>query len=418
MSMSALSVAETGSSRLGASLIISQVAYAVMQVYIPWFAAAHTPIAEVAMLSLAQSIVWPLAMLTQLQLRRIYLLRSDGDLLAVFYRIRLLGCGFLVVAAVAAAAFTGSGRLLLGLALMLALIKAVEGVSDIGQAEFQRALRPEKAAWTQTVRCAIFIAAYTVSLTLSSNLVWSLMLALAAMSVWVGAIDLRGTFRPRRLGKHAVHAVPDILRSGVLLSSATALTSVSIMVGRWAAMQEGDVTTMAAAALAATVSSVVALLLSTCQQFSIPGARSRFLSGGVEACKASLSATTRALHFAFAGMVLAWAGAFLVASSYGVSLPRLGESGSLMNVTFALAGCYLVSGWLSVLSFKGTMVLMIAHRHRDVLAVAAMQALVAAAISFTFYPFVGWHAIALAELARGCTAWMGATCLARKPAGL
>ena len=281
MPASTLSIAQT--ERLGLSLVISQAAYVAMQAYIPWFAAMRTPIAELAMLSLAQSIVWPLAMLTLLQLRSIYLLRGDRDLLLVFYRLRLLGCLLLVSAAAAGAALTGAGRLLLELALMLALIKCTEGLSDIAQAEFQRTLRPEKAALSQTVRCGIFIAAYTVSLTLSSNLVWSLLLALAASSVWVVAFDLRGTIRLQHLGTsdHPLNAVPDILSAGLLLSSATALSSVAIMVGRWAAMLEGDVTTMAAAALAVTASSVVAVLLTTCQQFSIPGARDHFLRGGI-----------------------------------------------------------------------------------------------------------------------------------------
>lgn len=387
-----------------------------MQAYIPWFAATRLPIADLALLSLAQSIVWPLAMLTQLQLRNIYLLRSDSDLLPVFYRLRLLGCVVLVFTAAAGAGLTGSGRLLLELALMLAFIKCAEGLADIGLAEFQRTLRPDKAALSQTARCLIFIAVYTVSLTLWRDLVQSLLLALAAMTVWVVVMDLRGTLRLHSSATHGhpSHTVPDILSAGLLLSSATALSSVSIMVGRWAAMREGDVTTMAAAALAVTVSSVVAVLLSTCQQFSIPGARRCFSVGGIEACKASLTATTRALHLTFAGLVLAWAGAFLMSRSFGIHLPRLGESSSIMKVTFALAGCYLASGWLGVLHFRESMVLLIEQRNRVVLGIAAAQALVAAAISFIFYPLLGWFAIGLAELGRGCASWMVTTHFARK----
>lgn len=406
--------------RLGTSLVISQVAYLVMQAYIPWFAAAtHTPLAELGMLSLAQSIVWPLAMLTQLQLNRIYLLRGDSDLLAVFYRLRLLGSLLLIAGALAGAVLTGSGRLLIELALLLALIKCAEGLADIAHTELYRKLRAEKAARSLTVRCAIFIAIYTVSLTLSGHLAWSLLLSLAAMAVWVVTVDLRDSMRfqgagPR--GPATQEAVRAILGAGVLLSGALALSSVSIMVGRWAAMRAGDVTTMAAAALALTVSSVAAVLLTTCQQYLIPRARQHFLHGGIEACKASLSGGIRALHLAFAGLVVAWGAIFLLATSFQVHLPQLGQSSAVIKVTFALAGCYLVSGWLSVLHFKATMVLLIMQRNGFVLWVAVVQALVAAAISFILYPRVGWTAIGFAELGRSVAAWTATAYLARQSA--
>jgi hypothetical protein len=416
MSTPTIAMEERASLRLGPSLIIGQAAYVLMQAYIPWFAATQTPIGELGMLSLAQSIVWPLAMLTQMQLNGVYLLRGDGGLLPVFLRLRVLGSALLVVGAVAVAMLTGSGRLLIELALLLALIKCAEGLSDTALMEFHRRFQPERAARTMTVRCGIFVAAYTVCLTLSGNLVLSMLLALAAMTIWVVVIDLRGTLsfqflRPDHLDRQVV---PGILGAGLMLSTALAISSVSLMVGRWAAMREGDLTTMGAAVLAATVASVVAVLVSTCQQLSLPGGRHHFARAGIEACNASLSPTNRALHIAFAGLILAWAGAYLIASTFGVHLPLLGQGSPMLRVTFALAGCYLVSGWLSVFHFKQTMLLVIAQQNRSIVAIAVVQAMAAAAVSFALYPVVGWLAIALAELARGCATWMAVSYLARR----
>ncbi len=86
MSTPKLAVKDTVSLRFGPSVLISYAAYLMMQAYIPWFAATQTPIGELGILSLAQSIVWPLAMLTQLQLNNIYLLRGDTRLLSLFFR--------------------------------------------------------------------------------------------------------------------------------------------------------------------------------------------------------------------------------------------------------------------------------------------------------------------------------------------
>ncbi len=257
---------------------------------------------------------------------------------------------------------------------------------------------------------------YTACLTLSKNLVLSLLIALAAMTIWVVAVDLRGTIQLRlsKPTENARQVVPEILTAGLMLSAALAITSVSIMVGRWAAMREGDVPAMAAAALAVTVSSVVVVLVSTCQQLSIPSGRHHFVNGGIDACKASFSSTTRALHMAFVGMILAWAGAYVLASSFAIHLPRLGQNSVVLKITFALAGCYLVSGWLSVFHFRETMLLLIAQRSRAILAIAVLQAAAAAVVSFAFYPLVGWFAIALAELARGVISWVTASYLARR----
>ena len=63
---------------------LSQAIFAAMQVYIPWLAASKAPLAELAMLALAQSIVWPLSMIAQLQLRTIYVVQGERSLFPLF----------------------------------------------------------------------------------------------------------------------------------------------------------------------------------------------------------------------------------------------------------------------------------------------------------------------------------------------
>ncbi|MES3004296.1 MAG: hypothetical protein V4787_26635, partial [Pseudomonadota bacterium] len=99
---------------------LSQAIFAAMQVYIPWLAASKAPLADLAMLSLAQSIVWPLTMIAQLQLRTIYVVQGERSLLPLFVQLRLGSCVFLVASAAFVTGMLGAGSLLLTLAVALA----------------------------------------------------------------------------------------------------------------------------------------------------------------------------------------------------------------------------------------------------------------------------------------------------------
>jgi hypothetical protein len=170
---------------------LSEAIFAAMQIYIPWLAAAKAPLADLAMLALAQSIVWPLGMIAQLRLRTIYLVQGERSLFPLYVRLRLVGCLFLVASAAIITGLLRSGSLLLSLAVALALIKCVENLADIMHGELQRAMELSRAARSQTYRCAIFIGVYTVGMVSSGQLLLSLVFALVAIAGWVLAVDMR-----------------------------------------------------------------------------------------------------------------------------------------------------------------------------------------------------------------------------------
>ena len=162
-----------------------------MQVSIPWLAALTAPLGDLAMLSLAQSVVWPIAMVAQLQLRNIYLVQGERRLLPLFVQLRLAGCVLLIASASIAMGVLHPSPLLFSLALALALIKCVEHVADIMHAELQRAMEIRRAARSQTYRCALFMGVYTAALLISGQLLASMLTALAAMGAWVLLVDMQ-----------------------------------------------------------------------------------------------------------------------------------------------------------------------------------------------------------------------------------
>jgi hypothetical protein len=384
---------------------LSQAIFAAMQVYIPWLAASRAPLDDLAMLSLAQSVVWPLAMVAQLQLRTIYVVQGESSLLPLFVQMRLGGCVFLVAGAAIATGLLNAGPLLLTVAVALALIKCVENMADIMHGELQRALEVSRAARSQTYRCAIFIGVYTVCMVSSGQLLASLALACVAMAVWVLVVDMR----PRKFwrdllvhGAHLEHVGPT-LKAGLLLSSAVAVMSLSLMVGRWAAMRAGDIETLGAAALAGTMASLVAVILGATHQFSITQARTQLAMGGTTAFRAWSGTVTRRLHMAFAGLTLAWLAAAIVAHELGPALPGHHLRSGMQDTVVVLAGCFLAGGWLSALCFADTMLLYLMRRNGPILLVSIFQLGAAAAVSLALYPQLGWVAIGVAEILRGLT---------------
>ena len=382
---------------------LSEAIFAAMQIYIPWLAAAKAPLADLAMLALAQSIVWPLAMIAQLRLRTIYLVQGERSLFPLFVRLRLVGCVFLVASAAIITGLLRSGSLLLSLAVALALIKCVENLADIMHGELQRAMELSRAARSQTYRCAIFIGVYTVGMVSSGQLLLSLVFALVAIAGWVLAVDMRSRSFWRDLltyGGGMDHVGPT-LKAGLCLSIAVAITSLSMMVGRWAAVRAGDTEVLAASALAGTMASIVTVLLVVSQQFSITHARSQLAVGGIPAFRAWCSTVSRRLHTAFAGLTLAWAAAAILVYDFGLTLPGHHLGIGMQSTVVVLAGCFLAGGWLSVFCFTDTLLLYLTLSHRAILLIAVLQVATAATGSLLLYPLVGWIAIGIAELVRG-----------------
>jgi hypothetical protein len=382
---------------------LSQALFAAMQVYIPWLAASKAPLADLAMLSLAQSVVWPLAMIAQMQLRTIYVVQGERSLLPLFVQLRLGGCVFLVASAAIAMGMLRSAPLLLGLAVALALIKCVENVADIMHGELQRTMEMSRAARSQTYRCAIFIAVYTAGMVSTGQLLVSLVAACVAMAGWVLVADIRSRRFWRDLLTHGgnLDRVGPTLKAGLCLSTAVALSSLAVMVGRWAAMRAGDMETLAASALAGTMASLVAVVLGATLQFSLTQARSQLALGGTAAFRAWCSTVTRRLHVAFAGLTLAWAAAAVLAYDFGLPVPGHHLGSGMQETVFVLAGCFLAGGWMGVLCFTDILLLYLMRRHGAILFIALLQVAGAAAASLLLYPLVGWIAIGVAELARG-----------------
>jgi hypothetical protein len=383
---------------------LSQAIFAATQIYIPWLAASRAPVADLAMLALAQSLVWPMAMVAQMQLRTIYVIQAQQRLLPLFVQLRLGACVLLVVCAALASVLLQRSELLLALTVVLAVMKCVENLADIMQGELQRAMAIGRAARSQTIRCAIFIGVYTACLVASARLVFSLVAAVAGMAAWVAAVDLR----PRRIWREVFGRVRDFERvtatfkAGLCLSAAIALTSLSMMVGRWAAMRAGDTRALAACALAGTVASAVAVVLGATLQFSITHARAQFDSGGLRAFRAWTSkAIARRLHLGFGALALAWVIGAVLAYDFTLPLPGRHADRGMQDTVVMLSGCFLVGGWLSVLCFPDTMLLYLLQRHRTILLIGIVQVVAAAGASLVLYPFIGWPAIGVAELVRG-----------------
>jgi hypothetical protein len=384
-------------------IVASQAIFGAMQVYIPWLAASKASLADLAMLALAQSIVWPLAMIAQLQLRTIYVVQGERSMLPLFVQLRLAGCVFLVATAAIVTTILHSGPLLLSLAVALAFIKCVENVADIMHGELQRAMEVSRAARSQTYRCAIFIGVYTAAMLSTGQLLASLVLAAVAMAGWVMAVDMRTSWFWRELwtrGSHMEH-VGATLRAGLTLSTAVALSSLSVMVGRWAAVRAGDMEVLGASALAGTMASIVAVVLAATQQFSLAQARAQLEGGGMAAFVAWCATVSRRLHAAFAGLTLAWAIAAILVHDFGVPLPGHHLGAAMQDIVLALAGCFLVGGWLSAICFREILLQYLMRRHAAILFVATLQLLAAAAASLLLYPLIGWFAIGVAEFARG-----------------
>lgn len=383
-------------------LVISQIAFAGMQIYIPWLAALRGSLSELAMLSLAQSFVWPLTMLSQLQLRTLYVVRGEKALLPLFLQLRLATCVLLIACSAITAAFLGQGYLLFAVAVALALIKAVENVADIMQSELYRTLNVQPAARSQIWRCAIFIGVYTAVLVLSGDLVLALTAALASMAAWVLAIDMEPRAFWRGVLAHGIRldSILPTVRIGLVLSAAVGLTSLSTMVGRWAAQRAGDTQTVAAAALAGTVGSVVAVVLSATQQYCVAPARLQLLAGGVPAFRRWFSRVTNGIHVLIALLALAWAAvAVLVWTGALPFADRLGTQ-RLQDTVIVLAGCFIAAGWLTVLCLADLVLLLLQQRHAAILLLAVPQVLAAAAVSLLLYPRLGWVAIGIAEIVR------------------
>lgn len=384
------------------ALAISQIAFAGMQIYIPWLAASRGSMAELAMLSLAQSFVWPLAMLSMLQLRTLYVARGEKALFPLFVQLRLGMCVLLIACSAITAAFLGQGYLLFAVAVALALIKSVEAVADIMQSELYRSLNVRPAARSQTWRCAIFIGIYTIVLVLSDDLVIALTAALACIAAWVLAVDMepRAFWREVLAQGIRLDSILPTVRVGLGLSAAVALTSLSVMVGRWAALRAGDTQTIAAAALAGTVASVVAVVLSATQQYSLAPARVHLLAGGVPAFRRWFSRVTSGIHVLMALLVLAWVGAAVLVWTGALPFAdRLGTQ-RLQDTVIVLAGCFIGAGWLTVLCLADTVLLVLHMRYATLLLLGVLQVVAATAVSLVLYPQLGWIAIGIAEIVR------------------
>jgi len=299
------------------------------------------------------------------------------------------------------AVFLRQGLLLFAIAVALALIKSVESLSDIMQSERQRTMDLRPVARSQSGRCAIFIAVYTVALVLSGELVTALAAALTCSAAWVIAVDFgpRASFRAAIVQRLSLDDALPALRTGLMLSGAVALTSLAAMVGRWAALRAGDLETVAAAALAGTVASIVAVVVGTTQHYSLAPARSR-LAGGVPAFRRWYRGVTFPLHWAMALLALGWGAVALL--SWHDALPFSQRLGSLrlQQTVIVLAGCFIAGGWLCVLCIADTVLLYLQHRYVSILLLAVLQLAAAAAVGLALYPIVGWTAIGAGEIAR------------------
>lgn len=381
---------------------LSQAIFGGMQVYIPWLAAVTAPIHDLAMLALAQSVVWPLGIFAQLQLRTLYVVKGQQSLLPLFFRLRLGGCVFLFAATAVSTVLLRSGTLVVHLALALALVKCAELVADILHGECQRAMNASRAARSQTYRCLLFIAAYTIGMVWSGHLLLSLVAGAAAMACWVLAMDLGSGLRwalSRSQGGLA-HAGPT-LKAGLMLATGLALTSLSVMVGRWAALLAGDTEVLAASALAGTMASLVAMVLGATGQYTLPSAREHFRRGGTAGLRAWASPVSFRLHLAFAGLAAVWACASFALYAFGTLLPEHRLGAAVQLTTIVLAGCFLAGGWLSVLCFTDSTELYLTQRYTALLGAAVVQVIAAAAASLFLYPLFGWIAIGISELVRG-----------------
>lgn len=383
-------------------LALSNVAFAGMQIYIPWLAASQVPLSELAMLSLAQSFVWPLAMVAQLQMRTLYVARGDRALFPVFVQLRLAACILLVVCTAVLSVFLGQGHLLVAIAVTLALVKAVESVADLMHAELQRTMAVRPAARSQAWRCTIFIGVYTIAIVASGDLVVSLTAALACMTCWVLAVDVGGRAFWREVLAHGVRleSLLPTLRIGTSLSLAVALTSLAMMIGRWAAQRAGDTETVAAAALAGTAGSVVTVVLAITLNYSLVPARMRLEAGGLPAFRRWCSVVTKRLHMLMATLVLAWIAASALLGAGALPLMTGHDTPRLHDTVIVLAGCFIVAGWLGVLCFADSMLLYLQERHTTILLIAVLQVMAAMAASLLLYPYIGWIAIGIAEIVR------------------
>jgi hypothetical protein len=141
--------------------------------------------------------------------------------------------------------------------------------------------------------------------------------------------------------------------------------------------------------------------LAATQQFSLAQARAELEGGGMTAFVAWCSTVSRRLHAAFAGLTLAWAVAALLVHDFGMPLPGHHLGAAMQDIVLALAGCFLVGGWLSAICFREILLQYLLRRHAAIVLVATLQLMAAAAASLLLYPFIGWYAIGVAELARG-----------------
>jgi hypothetical protein len=172
------------------------------------------------------------------------------------------------------------------------------------------------------------------------------------------------------------------------------------MVGRWAAMRAGDMEAVAAAALAGTMASVVAVVLGATQQYSFTQARAQLAAGGIPAFRGWCSNVTSRLHLAFAALTLAWIAAVAILYEFTLPLPGSHAHG-VQDMVAVLAGFFLAGGWLSVLCFSDTLLLALLRRNAVILLIAVVQVIAAVCASLLLYPLLGWVAIGVAELLRG-----------------
>jgi hypothetical protein len=282
-------------------------------------------------------------------------------------------------------------------------------VADIMHGELHRAREVSRAARSQTLRCAIFIGVYTAGMVSSGRLLVSLIAAFAAMASWVLAVDMppRSFWRDLLTRRGSLDEVATTFKAGLCLATALALSSLSVMVGRWAAEWAGDTEVLAASALAGTMASIVAVLLGMSLQFSLTQARAQLNAGGMTAFRTWCSRVQWRLHIAFAALVASWGIAAMLVYDFGLPLPGHPLAAGMQHTVIVLAGCFLLGGWLNVLCFRDTLLQHLTQRHRSILLIALLQVAAAAAASLLLYPLIGWIAIGIAELVRGLSFVIG-----------
>jgi hypothetical protein len=225
------------------------------------------------------------------------------------------------------------------------------------------------------------------------------------MAAWVVVVDMR----PRRFWRDLLtqggnlDQVGPTLKAGLALSTALAFSSLSVMVGRWAAVRAGDTEVLAACALAGTMASIVAVVLVATQQYSFTPARAQLDAGGIPAFRAWCRTVSWRLHVAFAGLTLAWVAAAVLVYYFGLPVPGHHLGIRMQHTVVVLAGCFLAGGWLSVFCFTDILLQYLMRRHGTILFIAMTQVAAAAAASLLLYPLMGWIAIGIAELVRGLT---------------